>query len=171
MAELEENVELMEDYLDEDTQKDRYLSFIIDDEEYAIEIKHVIEIVGIQKITRVPNIKPFIKGIISLRGTITPVVDVRARFSLPPIPYDDRTCIIIVTLGTSEIGLIVDEVQEVISIPEDNISNSPQTTKGNHGRFISGIGKVGNAIKILLNIDKLLYDDEDIMQTTEENFQ
>lgn len=154
--------------LDDDTQKDRYLSFIIDKEEYAIQIKHIIEIVAIQKITKVPNIKKYIKGIISLRGTITPVIDVRTRFDLPAIPYDDRTCIIILTYGVSEIGMIVDEVQEVITIPEEMISLSPNTKKGNNGRFISGIGKVGKSIKILLNLGKLLYDDEDLIFAEED---
>lgn len=170
MAAVEENLDLMEEFLDEDTQKDRFLSFKIDKEEYAIEIKHIIEIIGMQRITKVPNIKHYIKGIINLRGNIIPVIEVRARFGLQPIPYNDRTCIIVVKLGSSAIGLIVDEVQEVVNMPEDSISTPPQTNKGTHSRFISGIGKVGKTIKIVLGINKLLYDDEEAYLMSEENF-
>lgn len=168
MAEIEETNEMLDDLLDEDTQKDRFLSFRIDKEDYAIEIKHVIEIIGIQRITKVPNIKDFIKGIINLRGNIIPVVDVRTRFKLQPIPYNDRTCIVVVKLINTAIGLIVDEVQEVVNMPEDKIAPPPQTNKGTHSRFISGIGKVGKIVKIILNINRLLYDDDQVL-TLEEN--
>ncbi len=169
MAEIDENLDLLDDLLDEDTQKDRFLSFKIDKEDYAIEIKHVIEIIGIQRITKVPNIKDYIKGIINLRGNIIPVVDVRTRFALQPIPYNDRTCIIVVKLMSSAIGLIVDEVQEVVNMPENIISPPPATNKGSHSRFISGIGKVGKIVKIILNTSRLLYDD-DYNFAGEENF-
>lgn len=169
MAEIEETNEMLDDLLDEDTQKDRFLSFRIDKEDYAIEIKHVIEIIGIQRITKVPNIKDFIKGIINLRGNIIPVVDVRTRFKLHPIPYNDRTCIVVVKLINTAIGLIVDEVQEVVNMPEDKIAPPPQTNKGTHSRYISGIGKVGKVVKIILNINRLLYDDDQVL-TLEENF-
>ena len=169
MAEIEETNEVLDDLLDEDTQKDRFLSFRIDKEDYAIEIKHVIEIIGIQRITKVPNIKDFIKGIINLRGNIIPVVDVRTRFKLQPIPYNDRTCIVVVKLINTAIGLIVDEVQEVVNMPEDKIAPPPQTNKGTHSRFISGIGKVGKVVKIILNINRLIYDDDQVL-TIDENF-
>ncbi len=169
MAEIEETNEMLDDLLDEDTQKDRFLSFRIDKEDYAIEIKHVIEIIGIQRITKVPNIKDFIKGIINLRGNIIPVVDVRTRFKLQPIPYNDRTCIVVVKLINTAIGLIVDEVQEVVNMPEDKIAPPPQTNKGTHSRFISGIGKVGKVVKIILNINRLIYDDDQVL-TIDENF-
>ncbi len=169
MSVTDEKIELMEEeYIAEDTQKDRYLSFKIANEEYAIEIKHIIEIIGIQKITKVPNIKNYIKGIISLRGVIIPVVEVRTRFNLSPIEYDERTCIIVITYGNSDIGLIVDEVQEVVTINENQIENPPITSKGTQGRFISGIGKVGSTVKLVLHIDKLLYDDNEMNETTEE---
>ncbi len=144
---------------DEDTQKDKYLTFRIADEDYAIEIKYVIEIIGIQKITRVPNIKEYIKGIINLRGIIIPVVEVRRRFNLQDIEYDDRTCIIVVKVNNISIGLIVDEVAEVMDIPESDRAPSPPTNKGSHSRFIQSIGKVGNQVKILLDIYKLLYEE------------
>jgi purine-binding chemotaxis protein CheW len=153
---------------DEDTQADRYLAFKITTETYAVEIKYVIEIVGIQKITEVPNIKPFIKGIINLRGNIIPVVDVRKRFGLAIIDYNDRTCIIVVSINNTSVGLIVDEVQEVLNIPEEQISQPPQTNKGSQSRFIQGIGKIGDQVKILLNINSLLYDYDDHLKEISE---
>jgi purine-binding chemotaxis protein CheW len=144
---------------DENTMKNRYLTFNIGDEEYAIEIKYVIEIIGIQKITPVPNIRNFIKGIINLRGNIIPVVDVRLRFKMHEIDYNDRTCIIVVMVNGNSIGLIVDEVVEVVNIPENQVSAPPQTNKGAQSRFISSIGKVEDSVKIILHISKLLYDE------------
>jgi purine-binding chemotaxis protein CheW len=144
---------------DENTLKNRYLTFNIGDEEYAIEIKYVIEIIGIQKITPVPNIRKFIKGIINLRGNIIPVVDVRLRFKMEEMEYNDRTCIIVILVNNNSIGLIVDEVVEVVNIPETEISPPPQTNKGAQSRFISAIGRVENGVKIILNTSKLLYDE------------
>lgn len=168
MAEIEENIDLLEDYLDDDTQKDRFLSFKIANEDYGIEIKYIIEIIGIQKITKVPNISEYIKGIINLRGNIIPVVDVRTRFGLKEIEYNDRTCIIVVRLSNTSIGLIVDEVQEVVNITEENIAPPPATNKGSHSKFIQGIGKVGKNVKILLSINRLLYEDESLIQVEEQ---
>jgi|YNPBryulayer2012_1023412.scaffolds.fasta_scaffold19417_2 purine-binding chemotaxis protein CheW len=145
----------------ENTLQDRYLTFRIGGEQYAFEIEYVTEIIGIQNITPVPNIKPFIKGIINLRGIIYPVVCVRKRFNLPEIPYNDRTCIIIVNVNQSGIGLIVDEVAEVLKILPESISPPPQTNKGSHSKFIKGMGRVGDKIKIILDIQKLLFETEE----------
>lgn len=155
--EIEEINEMLSE--DEDTQKDKYLTFTLAGEDYAVEIKNVIEIIGIQKVTAVPNVKPYIKGIINLRGIINPVIDVRMRFRIEPRDYDDRTCIIVVKVNTSSVGLIVDEVSEVMNISEDSINLPPKTNKGTHSRFIQGIGKVGDQVKIILNINRLLYDE------------
>jgi len=166
MADIDDDI-MNEEYMLEDevdAQQDKYLTFKIADEFYGIEIKHVIEIVGVQKITPVPNIKHYINGIINLRGNITPVLEVRKRFGLETIPYTERTCFIVVNVSNSSVGLIVDQVSEVINIPEAQISQPPQTNKGSHSRFIQGIGKIGSQIKILLNINKLLFD-EDLTQT------
>lgn len=170
MANPDMNLDIMNQIEEEeDTLKDRYLSFKIANEEYAIEIRYVIEIIGIQKITKVPNIKSHIKGIINLRGNINPVVDVRKRFNLPSIEYNDRTCIIVVSAKNTSVGLIVDEVQEVVTIPEARTSPTPPTNKGTQSKFIQGIGKVGKKVQILLNIIRLLYDEEDFKADKIEN--
>lgn len=144
----------------EDTLKDRFLSFQLGDEIYAFEIKYVTEIIGMQKITSIPNIQEFILGIINLRGIIVPVVDVRKRFSMPEIEYGERACIIVVKVNNTEIGLLVDEVSEVIVIQEKKITQSPKTNKKTKSRFIEGMAKIGDEVKLVLNMHKLLYDND-----------
>lgn len=145
---------------DEDTQKDMYLTFHVANEDYAIDISYVTEIIGIQVITAVPDMPKFIKGVINLRGKIIPAVDVRLRFKLETREYNDRTCIIVVEFDETLIGLIVDEVKEVCSIPESQVEPVPTTLIGKTSRFIQGIGKLGEEVKIILDVSKLLYDDE-----------
>jgi purine-binding chemotaxis protein CheW len=146
--------------LQEDTQKGRFLTFSIGKEDYGIEIKFVTEIIGIQSITQVPELPAYIKGIINLRGKIIPVMDVRLRFKKEFMEYDERTCIIVVDIEEITIGLIVDKVLEVISIPEEEIVPPPDPSTGFQTRYIKGLGKVGNQVKLLLDCKKLLNDDE-----------
>jgi len=146
--------------LEEDTLKNRYLTFSIGQEVYGIEIRYVIEIVGIQKITAIPELPQYVKGIINLRGKIIPVMDVRLRFKKEPKDYNDRTCVIVIDVKGTSIGLIVDTVSEVISIPEQDIVEPPQMNKGVSNKYIKKIGKVGNDVKLLIDCEKLLTEDE-----------
>jgi purine-binding chemotaxis protein CheW len=146
--------------LEEDTQKDRYLTFIIGNECYGIEIKYVTEIIGIQAITEIPELPEYVKGIINLRGKIIPVIDVRIRFKKDTKDYNDRTCVIVVDIQELSIGLIVDSVAEVLTIPEQDIVDPPQVNKASGSRYIKKIGKVGNAVKLLLDCDRLLSEHE-----------
>ena len=146
----------------EDTQHGRFLAFALDDETFCIEIKYVTEIIGIQPITRVPEVPDFIKGIINLRGRIVPVIDMRLKFGKLPMEYNDRTCIIVVETKTLSVGFIVDNVAEVVSIDDENIVPPPDVRVGMQSNYIKGIGKVGNDVKLLLNCEKLL--DEDIQE-------
>lgn len=153
--------EFYDDYDDEeDTQKDKFLTFRIAKEDYGIEIKYVTEIIGIQKITEVPDMPSFIKGVINLRGKIIPVMDVRTRFKLESIDYTDRTCIIVVNIDDTFVGLVVDEVSEVIDIPENQIEPPPKSSKRQGSRFVKGMGRVEESVKILLDVNRLLYDEE-----------
>lgn len=145
---------------EEDTQKDKYLIFTIDKEDYGLEIKYVIEIIGIQKITKVPELDNYIKGIINLRGKIIPVMDVRLRFKKPAIEYDDRTCIVVVDVEELTVGLIVDRVSEVINIPEGQVVLPPQTSKKSKNKYINAIGKIGDDIRLLIDCNKLLNDED-----------
>ncbi len=145
---------------DVDAQKDKFLTFKIADEEFAIPIGHVIEIVGIQKITEVPDMPDFVKGVINLRGKVIPVMDVRLRFRLPSVAYDDRTCVVVVSVGSVTIGLVVDTVSEVVDIPESNVSPPPRFSGAGSGRYVSGMGKIGEAVKIIINVQTLLREEE-----------
>jgi len=157
-------------YDDEDTQKDKYLTFYIGTEDYGISIAYVTEIIGIQSITEIPEMPDFIKGVINLRGKVIPVMDVRIRFKLPPREYDERTCIIVVEIDGTSVGLVVDTVNEVADIPEDQIEPPPKS-KRKGGSFIQGIGKIDKEVKILLDINKILYNEEleTITETAEAN--
>lgn len=155
MAELEA---IMQE-LEEDTLKGRFLTFAIGKESYGIEIRYVTEIIGIQPITEVPEMPDYVKGIINLRGKIIPVMDVRLRFKKSFNEYNDRTCVIVIDIQNISIGLIVDSVSEVISIPETEIVAPPDISKESN-KYISGIGKVGNEVKLLLDCDKLLNENE-----------
>lgn len=145
---------------EEDTQKGKYLTFSLGSEFYGIEIKHVTEIIGIQPITEVPELPLYIRGIINLRGKIVPVMDVRLRFKKPSIEYNDRTCVVVVEMKDISVGLIVDSVSEVLSISDENIVPPPEVGKGLSNKYIKGIGKVGNDVKLLLDCERLFNDDE-----------
>ncbi len=152
------DVDLLEDEEeDEDTQEDKFLTFFLEKEEYGLEIRHVTEIIGIQSITGVPDMPHYVKGVINLRGKVIPVMDVRLRFGMEERTYDDRTCIIVINIDDYLVGLIVDQVSEVLDIPKNNIEPPPKVKKGESSRFIQGMGKVGDRVKILLNAHKLLF--------------
>lgn len=137
----------------------KYLTFLLDNEEYGIEILKVREIINIMDITNVPQTPDFVEGVINLRGKVIPVVDLRTKFGLQRTEYNDQTCIIVVDVGMM-MGIIVDTVQEVHDIPSNNIEPPPQLGSMVDTSFILGMGKVDEDVKILLNIDKVLTSDE-----------
>lgn len=147
---------------EEDTQKDKYLIFSIGKEHYGIDIKYVIEIIGIEPITEVPELPTYVKGVINLRGKIIPVMDVRLKFRKEEKKYDDRTCIIVVEIEGISIGLIIDRVLEVSNINEDNIAPPPKVNKNKDttNKYIKGIGKVENEIRLLIDCNKLIEEEE-----------
>lgn len=146
--------------VEEDTQKGRFLTFALGKEDYGIEIIYVTEIIGIQAITEVPELPDYIKGIINLRGKIIPVMDVRLRFKKQAIDYNDRTCIIVIDIKDISIGMIVDTVSEVISIEDANIVPPPSMKTGFQNKYVKGIGKVGNDVKLLLDCEKILNEED-----------
>ncbi|PKM60746.1 MAG: chemotaxis protein CheW [Firmicutes bacterium HGW-Firmicutes-4] len=143
---------------DDETEEGKYLTFTLDNEAYGLEITYVTEIIGIQKITEVPELPEYVKGIMSLRGQIIPVVDVRLRFGKPHRDYDERTCVIVVELADITVGLIVDGVAEVVAIPAEEIVPHPDLDETDSRQFVRGIGKVGPAVKLILDCQKLLED-------------
>ncbi|WP_069998513.1 chemotaxis protein CheW [Cellulosilyticum sp. I15G10I2] len=144
---------------EEDTQKDRFLTFTLGSESYGIEIRYVTEIIGIQPITEIPELPSYIRGIINLRGKIIPVMDVRLRFKKEFKKYNDRTCVIVIDIKDISIGLIVDSVSEVLTIPESDIVSPPDVSREGN-KYIKGIGKVGSEVKLLLECQKLLNEDD-----------
>jgi purine-binding chemotaxis protein CheW len=155
----------------EDTQKDKYLTFHLAGEDYGMEIRYVNEIIGIQNITDVPDMPDFIRGVINLRGKVIPIMDVRLRFGLDAREYDDRTCIIVANVENTEVGLVVDEVSEVADIPEVNVEPAPRTGKNQETSYIQGMGKINEQVKILLDVHKLLFSGEmqELAATLEDN--
>jgi purine-binding chemotaxis protein CheW len=147
--------------IEEDTQHGRFLTFALGRESFGLEISYVTEIVGIQPITEIPEAPVYLKGIINLRGKIIPVIDVRLKFHKDESPYSDRTCIIVVDFKQVSIGLIVDNVAEVVSIDDGNIVPPPSYQTNARNRYIKGIGKVGNDIKLLLDCEEL-FDDNNL---------
>ena len=141
--------------MEEDTQHGRFLTFALGNEVFGLEIRYVTEIVGIQPITQIPETPLFVKGVINLRGKIIPVIDMRLKFKKTPNEYNDRTCIIVIDIKDISVGLIVDNVAEVVTIADENIVSPPSYSTGSQNRYIKGIGKVQKEVKLLLDCDKL----------------
>ena len=134
-----------------DELRGRFLTFYIDDTFYSIELCHIIEIISIQPTTYVPGLPDYFKGIINLRGKVVPVIDVRLKFGQPAREYDDKTCIIIVTIHDMQVDLIVDRVAEVVSIEAERRNVPPTVGNRSTNRYLSFIAKTGD--KVILNID------------------
>jgi len=138
----------------------KYLTFALGKEEYGIEILKVREIIGYMTITVIPQMPNYVKGIINLRGQVIPVVDLRSRFGMENKEITDQSCIIVVDIHQSGrsffAGLAVDHVQEVLNIENGNIDDAPQFGTDVNTDFLLGIGKAGSAIKLLLDIDRVL---------------
>ncbi|MBO5303295.1 MAG: purine-binding chemotaxis protein CheW [Lachnospiraceae bacterium] len=147
-----------------ETQRDKYVTFKSGNEYFALKIQYVNEIIVFQEITEVPESEDYIKGLINLRGKIIPVIDVRVRFKQEPIEYTDRTCIIVINVKDTVVGLIVEKIAEVVEITEENILPPPSATIGHEeksqNKYVYGIGKVGESVKLLLDPDRLLKDED-----------
>jgi purine-binding chemotaxis protein CheW len=138
----------------------KYLTFALAHEEYGLEILKVREIIGYMEITAVPQAPHYIKGVINLRGQVIPVVDLRTKFGMETTDVTDQTCIIVVEILLSgrkcSTGIVVDHVQEVLDIDGQNIEEAPQFGGSVDTDFILGMAKIGESVKILLDIDKVL---------------
>jgi len=143
----------------------KYLTFKLANEEYGLEILKIREIIGLMNITAVPQMPQYMKGVINLRGKVIPVIDLRLKFGLPEAEHTELTCIIVVDVGR-EIGILVDTVSEVLDVAGENIDPAPALNASVDTSFILGMGKVGEDVKILLDIDKVLSGSE-IVEITE----
>lgn len=152
-------LKLQDQEQEEDTLKGKYLIFSVGSELYGMEIRYITEIIGLQPITEVPEMPEYVKGVTNLRGKIIPVLDARLRFHKAVREYDDRTCIIVVDTTIISIGLIVDNVAEVLSMQDEDIAPPPDINKGGH-KYIKGIGKANGSVKLILDCQRLLTEDE-----------
>jgi purine-binding chemotaxis protein CheW len=138
----------------------KYLTFRLAEEEYGLEILKVQEIIQMQAVTKVPRTPDYVRGVINLRGKVIPVIDLRKKFGLAAVADTEKTCIIVVQLtqgsGKLVMGIIIDEVKEVLDIKAENIEETPSFGASINTEFILGMGKIGHSVKILLDIDKVM---------------
>lgn len=142
------------------SREGKYLTFVLCGEEYGIEILKVREIIGIMKITPVPQTLCHIKGVINLRGKVIPVIDLRLKFGLQEITYTKETCIIVIEVKNILTGIVVDTVSEVIDVHNEEFEPTPHFGDRVNTEILLGMAKIKNKIKILLDIDKVLGTDE-----------
>jgi len=156
----EKEMGLVSDGLSEESLENMFLTFKVADEDYAVGIEYVTEIVGIQDFKKVPDVPDFIKGVINLRGKVIPIMDVRIRFGLPPQEYTERTCIIVLEVDGVPTGIVVDEVSDVLEIPPENISSPPGWRRGDEKSVILGLGKLEDMVCTILDVGKFLFEKE-----------
>jgi purine-binding chemotaxis protein CheW len=143
----------------------KYLSFVLGREEYGLEILKVQEIIGIMDVTRVPRTPAYVRGVINLRGRVIPVVDLRSKFQMPTVEDTEKTCVIVVQVNRGDLtvtmGVIVDEVSEVLSFTQEQIEPAPCFGGGmDEADYIIGMGKLGKKVVILLDGDRVLQGEE-----------
>jgi len=141
------------DLVVEDVMRGKYLTFLVGDVGYGIEISYVVEIISVQEITLVPHTHSYVKGIINLRGTVVPVIDMGMRFGNGEVIYTEKTCIIVLSMDDMSVGILVDGVQDVSNIDDDSIQEPPKTTgnaMSNH--FIKAVGISAGDVKQLIDV-------------------
>jgi purine-binding chemotaxis protein CheW len=139
-----------------DEMQNMYLNFYVGEGVYGVEIRYVLQIIGLPEINAMPEMPMFMKGFINLRGTVIPVVSMRERFGQVEEPYNERTCVVIVQVREKQIGLIVDAIKATITIEPEKISPQPSTTQGEDNVYIIGIAHLGSgSVSILIDVQKL----------------
>lgn len=141
-------------------QEVKVIVFRLRDEEYGVDVNQVKSIERMQKITRVPKTPEFVKGVINLRGVVTPIINLRARFEMGEEDYTETTRIIIVSVDNMEVGLIVDAANDVIDVPTSHIEPPPEVVGGVEAEYLRGVAKLDQRLLILLNLDKVLSVEE-----------
>ena len=140
----------------QDQRSQQFLTFLIDGKEYGLEIFKVREIRGYSPITPIPNLPPYLRGVINLRGTVLPVVDVRMKFQLPAFEYNKFTVIVIATVGSKTVGLLVDAVSDVLTVAKDSMRETPDFGVSVDTRFITGVFESHGQLTVALNLEELL---------------
>jgi len=141
----------------------KYLTFVLGNSEYGVPVQKVREIIKVMEITSVPQVAPYVKGVINLRGKVIPVVDLRVKFGLDEAAYTDRTCIIVVDMALRStvalVGVVVDSVSDVVSISEGEIEEAPEVAEHDGSGCVEALAKVKGSVKIIVNLDRLFGTD------------
>jgi purine-binding chemotaxis protein CheW len=145
------------------TDGDQYLTFALGDGEYAVEILTVQEIRGYSAITAIPNTPAYVKGVMNLRGTVVPVVDLRAKLGMATAEDTPFTVIIVVTVGARVMGVVVDAVSDVLNIPAADVQPTPDFGGAVDADFITGMAKAGDKLVVLLDLDRVLGADSRVL--------
>ncbi|ANC76883.1 chemotaxis protein CheW [Fictibacillus phosphorivorans] len=151
--------------------EEKVIIFQLKDEEYAVPVQHVKSIERMQPITRIPRTASFVKGVINLRGVVTPIIDLRSRFEIEEVSHTDTTRIIIVSVGTIEAGLIVDAANDVIDLDKESIEPPPEVVGGVDAEYIRGVAKIEKRLLILLDLVKVLNPEKLDVQPVKESIQ
>lgn len=151
---------VMQEVANNTEMEGKYLTFWTDKQVFGVPIADVVQIISIQKITEVPEFPMYAKGIINLRGSIVPIIDVRLRLGKEEAPYDAHTCIIVTSIKGHLVGLIVDSVDEVTNIPDEEISQPPRVSRDLNSAYLTGIGKHERNVILLLDTQKILSLDQ-----------
>ena len=149
-------IETLNNAIGQTADANQFLTFSLGDEEYGVDILKVQEIKGYVPATRIPNAPPDVNGVLNLRGTIVPIVDLRRKFNLESVEYDQFTCIVVLVVQKRVIGMIVDSVSEVMNIPPADIQPPPDFGNNVDANMLRGMGKVGDKLIILLDIEAVL---------------
>ncbi len=138
----------------------QFLTFLLEDQEYGLEIFKIKEIRGYAPITPIPNVPAHVRGVMNLRGTVLPVIDLRMKFRLPAVEYNKFTVIVIATVGDKTVGLLVDAVSDVLMVSNDSIREAPDFGTAVDTRFINGVFQSKDHLAVALNLEELLTDGE-----------
>jgi len=136
----------------------QFLTFLLDEREYGLELFKIQEIRGYVPVTPIPNVPPHVRGVMNLRGTVLPVVDLRMKFRLPPIEYNKFTVIVIAMVGEKMVGLLVDAVSDVLQVTQEAMRAAPDFGSAVDTRFIDGVFQTREHLAVALNLEKLLSD-------------
>jgi purine-binding chemotaxis protein CheW len=141
-------------------ESQQFLTFLLEDQEYGLEIFKIREIRGYAPITPIPNVPPHVRGVMNLRGTVLPVIDLRRKFKLPAVEYNKYTVIVIATVADKTVGLLVDAVSDVLMVPKDSIRAAPDFGSAVDTRFINGVFQSKERLTVALNLEELLTESE-----------
>lgn len=138
----------------------KFLIFSLDSRDYGISVGYVTEIIGLQEISEIPEVPDYIRGVMTLRNRVIPILDIRKRFSLDHKEDNERTCLVVLQIKDISLALVVDAVKEVLTVDPAAIEPAPQFGEADSDRFISSLVKIQGRVKILIDVNKLLRDDE-----------